>query len=129
MPIDPVSGAAGNVAAVSQNEFLKLLVTQLQYQDPFKPVDNKDFIVQMAQFSALAQTQQINENVANVVGFQTQAQSIALLGKTVEFEDVTGAVSSGTVNQIDFSQGNPTLAVMVGGVALTTTLARIRSVK
>lgn len=48
---------------LDKNAFLKLLVTQLQYQDPLNPMNDTDFIAQLAQFSSLEQMQNLNENL------------------------------------------------------------------
>lgn len=48
---------------LGKDAFLKLMITQLQYQDPLDPMDNKDSIAQMAQFSALEQMQNLNGNM------------------------------------------------------------------
>lgn len=48
---------------LGKDAFLKLMITQLQYQDPLDPMDNKDSIAQMAQFSALEQMQNLNSNM------------------------------------------------------------------
>jgi len=50
----------GGIGALDQGDFLKLLTTQLQQQDPLEPVDNKDMLAQMAQFSALAGSTKAN---------------------------------------------------------------------
>jgi flagellar basal-body rod modification protein FlgD len=49
---------------VSTNEFLKLLVTQLQNQDPMDPMDNSQFLTQLASFSSMEQLISINEGVS-----------------------------------------------------------------
>jgi len=61
---------------ISKDQFLRLLVTQLRYQDPTQPMENKEFIAQMAQFTALEQTQNLNKSFE-------KSQAISLIGKIV----------------------------------------------
>jgi len=111
----------GNKNSLSQDDFLKLLTIQLQNQDPMKPMSDAEFMGQMAQFSALEQTKELNTTVTNLsqsLGFSS-AQSY--LGKFVTINDggsgVTGVVSgvklasgvtSVTVNGKDYTANNIT---------------------
>ena len=52
---------------LGQADFLRLLTVQMQQQDPFEPVDNKDMLAQMAQFSALAGTAETNTTLEKIV--------------------------------------------------------------
>ncbi|MFB0613793.1 flagellar hook assembly protein FlgD [Aurantiacibacter poecillastricola] len=68
---DPaIAGAArtkaAGIATLDQGDFLKLLTTQLQQQDPLAPVDNKDMLAQMAQFSALAGSAETNATLGKI---------------------------------------------------------------
>ena len=56
----------GNKNSLGQEDFLKLMTTQLQNQDPFAPMDNGDFIAQMAQFSTVTGITEINSNLTNL---------------------------------------------------------------
>ena len=56
----------GGFGALGHGDFLKLMITQLQQQDPFEPVDNKDMLAQMAQFSALAGSSDTNETLVQI---------------------------------------------------------------
>lgn len=65
-------GEGKNKQNLDQTDFLKLLTTQMQNQDPMKPMDNTQFVAQMAQFSSLEGITQLNDTVS---GFQESVQS------------------------------------------------------
>lgn len=107
-------GSAGttNLQANSlgMEDFLKILLTQLTYQDPLKPMDNQQFMAQMAQFTSLEQTQQLNNKIATLIGNQAALQSVGLIGKTVDITTSNGAVT-GTVSALSLSGDSPLLTV------------------
>ena len=119
MAVDIIGGessvqqsSAAVQTSLGQEEFLKILLAQLQYQDPLKPLDNQQFLAQLAQFSALAQTSQLNDRVDTLLTIQAATQSIGLIGKTVEVSSSTGDVPTvGTVTSLSFSDGQPNLNV------------------
>jgi len=61
-----VSGGLGAAKGLGQDAFLKLLVTQLQHQDPTKPMGDAEFITQLATFSSLEKLTQIAESTASL---------------------------------------------------------------
>ncbi|WP_027338694.1 flagellar hook assembly protein FlgD [Halonatronum saccharophilum] len=69
--------------AMGKDEFLKLLMTQLKYQDPLEPMDDKEFIAQMAQFSSLEQMQNLNSTMSDFVRYQSLSQVSNFVGKEV----------------------------------------------
>jgi flagellar basal-body rod modification protein FlgD len=72
--------------ALGQDAFLRLLTTQMQYQDPLEPMSNEEFVSQLAQFSSLEQLQDIGSSMDSLyaVGIsQNNASMVGLLGKTV----------------------------------------------
>ncbi|WP_447973785.1 flagellar hook assembly protein FlgD [Nitrospira sp. Kam-Ns4a] len=83
----PPAPASGGSPSLGQDVFLKLLVTQLQYQNPLQPVNNETFIGQLAQFSQLEQmTQLVTLMEQSRATQQTQewASLVALLGRQVQ---------------------------------------------
>ena len=78
---------------LGQSDFLKLMTTQLQNQDPFAPMDNGDFIAQMAQFSTVTGIQEINNSIGRLVEEFDQARIATasnLLGHSVLVPGATG---------------------------------------
>jgi len=128
--------AVGSVPSTGTNQtlnlqdFLKILLTQLQYQDPLKPMDNQEFMAQMAQFSTLQQTQQLNDNITQLLAVQSATQSIGMIGRTVSVGTADGTVT-GQVVSMDLTNGAPSLSVkLTSGQTLTGIgLSQILSVK
>jgi flagellar basal-body rod modification protein FlgD len=99
---------------LGKNEYLQLLVTQLENQDPLNPIDDKEFIAQMAQFSALEQMLNLN-NSFNAV------KAYSLLGKTISANiDSNGSSSTitGKVDAVKFDGSNYYLEVQGSNVSL-----------
>src|SRR3990172_8162413 len=94
--INPVAGmeisATGAVdreikKTLGQEDFMRLLVTQLQYQDPLKPMEQAEFISQLSQFSSLDQLFSINNGIKNLTDTQgdiNSKQAVSFIGKEVK---------------------------------------------
>lgn len=118
------AAAAGPAQEMNEEVFLKLLVTQLQNQDPSSPMDTNQMVSQAAQ---LAMTETLN-GISKTLQTQTAASSMstaaALIGQDVEWMDAsTGAVSTGTVTGALFQNGETRLEIE--GSETTVTLAQI----
>lgn len=95
---------------VGKDEFLKLFVTQLKFQDPLKPMDSAGFTTQLAQFSSLEQLANLNDGMKSLLLSQNSLQnalSTNLIGKQVGFQaqdasGAAGALQHGTVTGITF---------------------------
>jgi len=94
--------------ALGKEDFLKVLVTQMKYQDPLSPTNDTEFIAQMAQFSTLEQTVNLNENFQLLSymlgsGFDS-ANAFTMIGKNVEIETSTGIIQ-GIVEKVTKKDG------------------------
>ncbi|MDA8411669.1 MAG: flagellar hook assembly protein FlgD [Treponema sp.] len=84
---------------LDRDDFLKLLITQLQHQDPSQPMQDKEFIAQMAQFSSLEQITNMSQGFSKLSGLLASSEAAGFLGKTVEVQD-GGASVTGTVTEV-----------------------------
>lgn len=100
-------------AGLGQDDFLRILLTELKFQDPLKAQDNKDFIAQLAQFSSLEINRQANDKADTLLTFQSATQAIGLIGKTVQVRAADGSQPTGTVTTVTFQGGSPLLQVKV----------------
>jgi flagellar basal-body rod modification protein FlgD len=124
MAVDAI-GAAGNPtqsvpanAGIAQEDFLRILLAQLRFQDPLKPVDNQQFVAQLAQFSALEINRQQSEKIDRLLGMQAADQAVGLIGRQVEVRNAQGGSSVGTVAAISFRSGEPQLTLTSNGSTL-----------
>lgn len=96
---------------LGKDDFLKLLVVQLENQDPTSPLDDREFISQMAEFSSLEQMTEMNRTLTNMIMHNKINLSYSLLGKSVEVLDrTTGEIKSGTVSEVSFGTDSPTIS-------------------
>ena len=105
------SATTGSGQTLGENQFLQLLMTQLQNQDPMSPMDNTQFIAQMAQFSTLQQTQTMQQDLAGIQAGQVALQASSLLGQTVQVQPSSGQAVSGVVSAVNFQGANPTITI------------------
>jgi flagellar basal-body rod modification protein FlgD len=99
---------------LNQADFLKLLVTQMTSQDPLNPQSDTAFAAQLAQFSALQQTQTMSTDVQGL-------QANSLIGRTVSVQDTnsTSGSSTGVVTGVEIDAGSPELLINGQPYALT----------
>lgn len=116
------ASAASAAAQIGIQDFLKILVAQLGNQDPLKPMDNQEFVTQLAQFTSLQQTQEMNDKLGQLLTAQASMQSVGLLGKSVDINTNTGT-SSGTVTALNFASGEPRLTIKLADGSLLTDLS------
>ena len=111
----PSIPGSGTGSRLGKQDFLKLLLAQLQNQDPLKPMDDTQMIAQMAQFSALEATQQLQQTIQQSNNVQTIFQAGALIGKYIRAEEADGTTITGAVTGVTFESTDgmeaPTLLV------------------
>ncbi|WP_447726057.1 flagellar hook assembly protein FlgD [Sphingomonas koreensis] len=104
------SQAATNAFGLSFDALLKIILTQLTYQDPLKPMDNFEFVSQLAQFSQIQQAQTMNDRLEALVSAQATNQATGLLGREVDVP-AGSATLSGKVTAVSFQSGAPTVTI------------------
>jgi len=110
--LDQVASKATQTTSTAKNDimgkddFLRLLVAQLQSQDPMNPMESTDFTAQLAQFSSLEQLQNINTSLGGIGTSQsvlTNSQAVGFIGKTITAIGDTIDVTGGRSQDLQFS--------------------------
>ena len=104
------SNAATSAFGLSFDSLLKIILTQLTYQDPLKPMDNFQFVSQLAQFSQIQIGQTTNDKLTSMVTAQSNMQATGLLGRTVDIGAGTSLIS-GKVTSLAFDNGNSSITI------------------
>ena len=108
MSITPIDSSAvstetqtsASAEILGKDDFLNLLVAQLQHQDPLNPAESTEFTAQLAQFSSLEQLSNINDNLKNMELFQTSvtnSQAVSYIGKEITAKGNASAEVQGDV--------------------------------
>ncbi|MBL7154368.1 MAG: flagellar hook capping protein [Phycisphaerae bacterium] len=102
--MDSIAGVGTSTASDIQMDYMQLLVTQLQNQNPLEPLDNNEMASQLAQFSQLQQLESMNTSFSDVLSSIERAYAASLIGKEVSFvaDDGSGSgeITAGVVEQV-----------------------------
>jgi flagellar basal-body rod modification protein FlgD len=101
---------------LNQNDFLQLLVSQMENQDPLNPESNTDMAAQMAQFTSLQQSSAMS-------GSLSMMQANSLVGSTVTVQVGSNNSASGVVSGVDMSTGSPQIVINGAEYSLSQVLA------
>lgn len=116
---------------INEQDFIKLFVSELQFQDPMQPVDNGQFLTELAQFVGIEEQQETVQGVNNLLTLNSTDGALGLLNQTVEFSGAAGSASStGKVTAIQFDQSGASLSVMTssGNTVTGIRLSQIQQV-
>jgi flagellar basal-body rod modification protein FlgD len=137
MPVDAIGGVlnaqdtnATQNSTINQEDFIRLFLTQLQFQDPLEPVDNREFLAQLAQFTSLEQSRQTSQNTTDLLSMNATTQAVSLINRQV---DVNGLATpfTGTVIAVQFNSAGAQLSVRnsSGQVRTAIRLSQVTLVK
>ena len=96
---------------MGKDAFLKLFVAQLQHQDPMNPMNDSEFMGQMASFSTLEQVTNLAAANEQVAANLSSTSAIGLIGRTVSYVDENDEIHTGTVEKVTTAGGKPSLTV------------------
>ena len=110
---DDTATTAAGPKVLGQEDFLKLLSVQMQAQDPLSPMEDTQFISQMANFTSLEQMKNLSANFESFISQQRSVDAAGYLGKTVTLLDSEKGIVTGPVTRVTFEDEGP--RIIVGG--------------
>ena len=119
---DPTATTTAKKTTLDSNDFMKLLATQFQSQDPMKPMEDTAFIAQMAQFTALEQSNSMVAQLGLLHDEQQQVLAQSYLGQTLTVSDGQGGVVTGKVIGIEHASDGPRVVIGNNTYALSSVL-------
>ncbi len=106
------SNSTAGIGGLTQNDFLQLLVSQMQNQDPLNPLSSNQFLQEMASFTEVTDLTQLQQLTQSLVKNEVASQGLQLLGRTVTAVDPSsGQTVSGTVSSLTMQNGQPVLTI------------------
>jgi flagellar basal-body rod modification protein FlgD len=97
--------------SLGKDQFLKLFVAQLQHQDPMNPMNDSEFMAQMASFSTLEQVTNLASANQQMAASMASNSAVGLIGRTVTYVDADDQIHTGKVDKVTTAGGKPLLTV------------------
>ncbi len=110
--------SAKDRAQETRDQFLKILITELSQQDPFNPMENNEFLSQVADIHNLEASAELTEGIKSLTKFQEMASASAMIGKHILAQADDGSLVEGTVDKVVANGGKVRLVVGDQEVAL-----------
>src|SRR5579871_831713 len=121
-PSSASSTASAQLSSLTQQQFLQILLSGLQNQDPLNPVDTTTFLTQMTEFANVEGQQTLNANFTQMLQLQQLTDGASLIGKTVSYTASNGSTASGTVAGVSVQGGQIYLGIGKNQVGLSQVL-------
>ena len=111
-------GSAADRAELTRNDFMKILTAELAYQDPFEPLDNKEFLGQLTQLQTLEATSTLTDSIQFLIRAQEMATGSQFLGRTVTGLTDDDNIITGRATKVMLKDGAVRLLVDGKAIAL-----------
>ena len=110
-PTAATQATGGKNSELGKDDFLKLFVAQLQHQDPMSPMQDAEFMGQMASFSTLEQVSNLAKANEAIAANLTQSHAVGLIGRTVTYTGEDDVEKTGVVEKVSTKDGSTVLTV------------------
>jgi flagellar basal-body rod modification protein FlgD len=110
-------------SGINEQDFIQLFVSELQFQDPTQPLDNSQFLTQLAQFVSIEQQSEEVSGINNLLTLGSSGQSLDLLSHTVQVTNADGSTTAGKVTGISFTTNGVQLTVTTSSNNVITDVA------
>jgi flagellar basal-body rod modification protein FlgD len=120
--VDSATQKSATSMALDPQAFLKLMVAQLQYQDPTSPEDSSTFLTQSATLSEVQSMNSMMSTLSSLASAQQASAATALIGKKVTYLDASGASASGTVTSASLASTGAAVQIGSNTVSLSNVL-------
>jgi len=117
-------------SGINEQNFIQLFVNELQFQDPMQPLDNSQFLTQLAQFVGIEQQSEEVTGINNLLTLDSSDQSLGLLSHTVQVSNANGSTTTGKITGIQYSANGVQVTVTPssGSVLTNVNLSQIQLV-
>jgi flagellar basal-body rod modification protein FlgD len=117
-------------SGINEQDFIQLFVNELQFQDPMEPLDNSQFLTQLAEFVSIEQQSEEVTGINNMLTLDSSDQSLGLLSHTVQVSNADGSSTTGKVTGIQYSTNGVQVTVTPssGSVLTNVNLSQIQLV-
>jgi flagellar basal-body rod modification protein FlgD len=113
-------------ASVLSSQFMQLLLAQLRNQNPLEPMQDQDFMAQVAQLNSLGELQKLNSTLEHFTRSSQVAEAASLLGRMVTYTAADGARQTGVVTGVSLEGGQ--VVLLLGG-SVRVSLANVSNIQ